>query len=152
MTNHCYSPLPSERYRLEGMPQDEITTLREHGREDAIWNMFWLSVPSLDNIPGAGKNWTKVYTPVPGALGSIISDVSGDEPLYRKVLMHPYAFMSFFERQDHSIFDTYAQLGGQRWVDTVMERAELAGARLTLRNPAVTVDGNVLKVDFRRAA
>ncbi len=149
---HRYSPLPIEAYRLQGIPRDEIGAILDMEEAPAIWNLFWLSVPMLDFLPDAGPKWWTVYSPEPGACAALTKDVLYDEVLYRKLMMHPLAFIDWFERADHMEFGAYEALGGAAWVETVLCRAGFAADRLTAAKPPVSIQGNVLTVDFRRAA
>lgn len=144
-----------ESYRLVGVPNDEVhfimTQVAKQYR-DAVWNLLWLSVPDIDVLVGAGAEAPKLYVPHPSALAAVVSDVIEDEVLYRKVMMHPDAFLDWFEREsDYSIFDCYEPLGCTRWVETVTERADMAAKRITSENPPIQIEaGGVMRVDFRR--
>jgi hypothetical protein len=117
-----------------------------------VWNLFWLSHPGIDTVPEAGNNWWKTYKPLVGSLSAVIADVVEDEVLYRKLMMHPYAFKAWFEHEDHSIYDCYDILGGPAWVLNVVQRAEAAGSRMTVEDPPVRVEGNVVHVRFKKQA
>lgn len=149
---YVYSPFPPSSYRLVGMKMDEVTVIQDIDRSDAIWNMFWMSVPQLDHIPQAGARWSKAYSPRPRALATIVTDVNDDEVLYRKLLMHPVAFAEWWEREDHTIYDAYGVCGEADWVQTVLTRADAAARRLLAQQPRTKVNGNVIEVNFRRAA
>lgn len=142
--DYRYSPHEISRYRLAGMPEDEITGFITADRAQAIWNLFWLSNPDLDKIPGTGRNWVSVYHPTEGAVPAIVRDVYDDEVLFRKLTLHPDQFIDWFEREFHERYDAYDVLGGDRWVVTVLERAEAAAARMTAANPPMIVQGNVI--------
>lgn len=147
-----YSPRPIIDYKLYGIKTDEVSVIMGGDRREAVWNLFWLSLPTLDTVPGAGAEWWRKHSPIVGALSSIVSDVTEDEVLYRKLMMHPFTFAEWFEREDHTIYDTYVALGGSAWPTTVLKRAEDAAARMTLEDPPVRVQGNVITVNFRRVA
>jgi len=135
-----YSPLQIENYRLPGMKTCEVRSIEEMPEPDkaAVWNLFWLSIPDIDTVPGSGKRWFKTYTPVAGATGAIVRDVLAgiradaleDPVMYYKVRLHPRRFIEWFEREDHTIYDSYYVLGGPKWVSTVLTRAERAKAHL----------------------
>lgn len=101
--------------------------------QQSVFNLFWLSVPAIDVLPvyGKKKTWFRHYAPVDGAMRAIVADAMADEALARKLRMHPSRFIEFFEREDHSIHDCYEALGGERWVRTVLERAERARRRMS---------------------
>jgi hypothetical protein len=125
---------------LPGM--DEIKDIALAQRSRAIWNLFWLSIPSLDKVPGSGNNWWRKYTPVEGALVAIKSDVIEDEVLYRKLCMHPSQFFEWFGRErDHSIYNSFATMGGKPWVNLVLNRAEEAAERL--------LGFNTMRIDWK---
>lgn len=147
-----YSPQPMSEYKLTGVPHDEVSVIAKSEHPEAVWNLFWLSIPALDSVPGSGHDWWRGYTPTPGILGAILADVYQDEVLYRKLMMHPEMFIQWFEREDHSIFDSYNVLGGPTWVATVLKRAELAVNRLCAEDPPIRVEGNVIRVKFPRVA
>lgn len=152
MTKYRYSPLQMSEYMLGGMEHCEVRAMSKLDNEDqslAAWNLFWLSVPDIDKVVGAGQDWWRVYKPHPDACSTVITDVIEDEPLFRKLLMRPDIFLAWFERErDKTIFDCYAQFGGPLWVETVTRRANIAIAHLASLVPVV--DGNVHYVKFGR--
>lgn len=143
MNNYCYSPLPPEEYKLISLPRCEVGEIIKLGGKEstAVWNLFWLSMPSLDPLPVYGKTarWALHYAPTPGAVGAITADAIADEALFRKLLLHPTRFAQFFEREDHSIYDTYEVLGDE-WVETVLSRAAAAASRMAHEVPALARD------------
>jgi len=149
---YLYSPFPIEAYHLTGMPQDEARVIGGIKNRLPYWNMFFLSVPALDHLPGSGADWWRQYTPVSGACPAIMEDVREDDVMIRKLVMHPDNFAEWWERQDHSIYEAYYLLGEDDWAATVLRRAKAAAVREASTHPRVQVDGNVLHVDFRRAA
>lgn len=149
---YTYSPRPATDYRLKGLDSDEISVILGGSHSQALWNLFWLSLPEIDHVPDAGRNWYKFYHPVDGALAAMIRDVHNDEPLCRKLVMHPDIFIDWFDREDVSMFECYGVLSGDHWKGNVLARAELAARRLTAASPPVTIKDNVVTVDFRRSA
>lgn len=141
-----------ESYRIKSIQHDEVSLISALPLVAATWNLFWLSTPDIDKVPTLGQDWWREYRAIPGAAAAVIRDTKEDEVLMRKLTMHPYAFSSWFEREDHSIYDCYYHLGQRKWVSRVLERAEMAGDRITKSEPAVSVQDNVLHVNFRRAA
>lgn len=138
-----YSPLPPEVYKAETVDYCEvrsILSLEQHAIP--VWNLFWLSTPGIDKMPGAGPAWFRHHQPDPKAAGAIVTDVLKDEVLLRKLSMHPSRFYEWFEREDHSIFDTYYVLGEDRWVDTVLERTARSISRLA--EDGTVREGNVI--------
>lgn len=123
-----YSPLPLESYVIPSLPTCQVREIKQIEQWPGIWNLFWLSVPTIDTIPGSGTGWWKGYKPTPGVLGAVISDVMLDEPLYRRLISHPRKFADWWYRQDPSIFETYEVLG-EGWAETVLQRAHEARDR-----------------------
>lgn len=134
--SYCYSPLAIEKYRITSLDRCEVSGIMSLPRERsiAVWNLLWLSVPLVDALPIHGKTpaWFKHYQPTPGAARAITADAIADEALFRKLQMHPAKFVTFFERENHGIYDCYEALGGERWVQTVLSRAREAANRMTL--------------------
>jgi hypothetical protein len=157
MPLHRYSPRVIEDYRLQGVQIDEVAYILKELQSqyrDAVWNLFWLSVPDIDVLLDAGSKGPTLYTPIRDALAAVVTDVIEDEVLYRKVMMHPDAFLDWFEREpDYTIFDCYEPLGGLKWVEMVTVRADAAAKRITAELPPIVVAdrrAGVMHVDFRR--
>lgn len=147
--NECrYSPLPIENYFIDIPVMSSIKAISKLDLAPAVWNLMWLSHPQVDNLPGAGDNWHKVYTTPEDLQKALIRDVYDDEVLYRKLCMTPIAFLDWWRREDHTIYDAY-DVGGKDWVETVTSRAEEAAARLS---KVIEVRDNVIAVKFGRAA
>jgi len=147
MNENRYSPLPIEDYFIE-CDISSVRAIYELELSEAVWNLAWLSLPLLDAIPGSGKNWHKVYQSNAKLQGAIVTDVYEDEVLYQKLCMPPRLFLSWWRREDHTIYDAFS-IGGKAWVDTVTSRAEDAMMRLA----GITGrKDNVIEVKFGRAA
>lgn len=148
-----YSPRPIGDYLIHGLSgRCEAGAISSMEKGQAIWNLFWMSVPTLDRLPGAGPRWAMHYQSVPDVAASIAVDVTLDEVLYRKLLMHPSAFVAWFEREDHTIYDVHALMGGQVWVDRVLERAREAARRMASEVPALRAEGNIVYAIFGKKA
>lgn len=146
-----YSPRPLEDYHLMGVEPDFVDGLLRHDDWLPMWNLFWLSNPTLDSIPGSGKNWWRSYQTVTGGLQAVMDDVAEDDPLRENLLKQPKAFAAWFRAEkDPSIFDAYYVFGGDKWVENVLKRADEAAERLNETGPRVLIAGNVFNVDFRR--
>lgn len=143
----CYSPRPIEDYYISTLPTCEARIVREHERAPAIWNLFWMSTPTIDNVPGSGRDWWRSYSPQVGALAAVIIDVVGDEVLYRKLLMPPQDFMAWFERDDHTVYECHT-LFGDPWHETVMSRADEAMRRTLKKVPRVYADKNGIRIEY----
>lgn len=122
MHSFTYSPYSIEQYMLPGLNKRcEAGAISDLKRSASVWNMFWLSTPGIDQVPGSGKGIYKLYMPTPNAAASITADVCLDDVLHAKLSMHPSRFVAWFEREDHSIYDVYEILGERQWVDTVLK-------------------------------
>ena len=148
MNDYRYSPLPIEDYYVNMVGMTSVATIAKLDLSEAIWNMVWLSMPQLDNLPGSGKDWHKVFTTTPGLQAALVTDVYEDEVLYRKLLMPPHRFLEWWKREDHTIYDAY-EIGGKEWAVTVTQRAEEATVRMS---KVKNVKDNVIAVKFGRAA
>jgi hypothetical protein len=139
MHDYRYSPLDILEYRVTALSTCEVNEISKcRGQHlTALWNLFWLSTPTIDALPIHGKTakWFKHYLPTPGACRAITADAIADEALYRKLQLHPTRFLAFFEREDHSIYDCYNALGGDVWVQNVITRAESAALRMAYEVP-----------------
>lgn len=124
-----YSPLPITSYQPTDSALWGPQEIRESPQASAIWNLFWLSCPEVDTLPGAGPLWPQHYLHRPDVLAAVIADVTLDEVLFRRVGSRPEKFAAWWCRQDYSVFDTYYYLG-PKWPVTVLERAHLAIARM----------------------
>jgi len=105
----------------------------------ATWNLMWLSHPGLDQLPGAGAHWWKVYPVRTGLLGAIVKDLFADPALRAQLLRHPTGFIEWFEQADHSTRHCAATLDGADWTHTVLARAAQAEARLLGQRPPLRV-------------
>ena len=131
----------------------EVATIAAESPELCVplWNLFWLSNPALDKVPGAGANWWRSYSPVRGLLKAIIHDVADDSTLEHALTQHPEAFLDWWGDQRHDVFATHEILGDS-WIDIVTSRAQAASDRMLDSAPTVTAVGNVLVLsDFRQA-
>lgn len=148
---YCYSPLDIADYRITSMPACEVSGMMKLPPDQAtpVWNLAWLSLPSLDALPVHGKtpNWFKHYVPTAGASRAIIADAIADDVMFRKLVMHPSRFLAWFERENHGIYDCYEALGGDKWVMTVLERATLSAKRMAEELPE-SVRNNVYYAAF----
>lgn len=137
------------------MPDCEVRVIKQMDAASvAAWNLFWLSTPGIDNVPNSGRNWHKGYTPRPGVLSAIVSDVTFDPVLALKLCMHPSQFLEWFERTDLSDYTTYDVLDGDPWIATVVRRARMAEERMkheVTQAFSPVRDGNVYQIDFMRS-
>lgn len=156
MTNYRYSPLPIEDYRVTSIPDCEVSQIMalEHSQSQAVWNLFWLSLPAVDALPehGGSPDWYRHYQPTTGSCRAIVADALADEALYRKLLMHPTAFIDFFHREDPWPYECFETLGGDLWVTTVLKRAGQAEARMRQEQSTWTGFSNVYNMFGRPAA
>lgn len=140
-----YSPLPASSYVIQGVEACEASWIMAQPLALPIWNLFWLSNPNIDNLPGAGKDWWKVYRPLKQSLSAVAGDVMSDEVLYRKLLMPVHRFAEWFERADHKVYLSYKVFGGDLWVSAVMSRAKEHGLVLG-------TSGNIVYANFNKKA
>lgn len=150
-----YAPYPMDHYMLAGLQGEcEVGAISKLDRAQAVFNLFWLSVPNIDVLPGCGKGWSCHYRQIEHAASTIVLDVSADEVLYRKLLMHPTRFAHWFEREDrdHSIYDIYGILGEDAWSATVINRARLSAERMAAGISALERTGNVYNFMRRKVA
>lgn len=149
---HEYAPLRRQMYELPDLPTCEVS---EIGKLDfgsvPVWNLFWLSVPTIDTVPGSGHDWWRHYSPINDAAKCITADVLGDEVLHRKLMMHPVAFIAWFQREDLSIYDTCDVFGEANWRETVLHRASTVVDRLRMMaDPVLSNSKNVVYANFGR--
>jgi len=153
-----YSPLPMRDYLITSLPECEVSALmsmpnKKH--QAAVWNLSWLSLPTLDALPtwGHTPRWFIHYMPISGAFRAITTDAVGDDVLMSKLLMSPRSFVSWFEREEQSRYECFDALGGMKWVETVLGRATEAMTRSANDQvvPAV-LPSNVFHINRKRVA
>lgn len=147
-----YSPLPIDAYVIPSFASSEAGFIRGLGAEPeakAIWNLFWLSNPTIDTLPGAKEPWRN-HTPTPGSLSAVVLDVRQREDLEQFLLAHPVCFINWFDRQGYKAYDNYRRFGYD-WVETVILRAEDAALRLTPGLPDVRADRDGIHIVERKA-
>lgn len=135
VVQYCYSPLPISHYHLEGVARDEFRVIRECRNWMQVWNLFWLSEPRLDKLPGSGARWYKVYTPSPGLLTQVVLDVNHTDDLLQALTGHPVGFLDYWSTVNARIFRAYFNQGGESWWNTVKTRAQEAEKRLLSEAP-----------------
>lgn len=139
-----YSPNPIEDYFIVDLPICSHRMVSEHELSESLWNMLWLSNPTIDTLPGSGKKWFMGYKSVEGFMAAAIADLYADEGLYNALMRSPKDFLNYWRNLELTEYDMYA-VGGDTWVATVTERAEEAMLRLM-----PVVEGNVVTVKFRK--
>lgn len=127
--NSRYSPLPLQAYEPENPVGCDTSEIKKHPQSTAVWNLFWLSCPDVDTLPGASATWAQHYTPRPDVLAAVVADVTLDDTLFRQLSASPRDFAAWWCRQDCRTFDTYYYLG-PKWPINVLERAHQAIARM----------------------
>lgn len=155
MKSYTYSPFPLAQYQLPGLATCEahtILTAMDPDDQVPVWNLFWLSNPQIDLIPGAGRKWWRVYTPTAELLKCAINDALVEPFAAQKLAAHPEEFIEWFTTEPHEDYKLY-ELRGKAWVDTVLERAREASDRLVLAEPPIVVMDNVISLaSYRRTA
>ena len=151
MKSFVYSPHPAERYRVPVPEACSVRAIAELPHPVALWNMLWLSVPSVDHLlaPIQGEEWIKWNRGVALSLPPLIRDVVEDDELALMLTRQPDEFIAWFQSQDQTIFDAHDALG-DIWVETVLDRAEQAARRLLKPRQVVRMVDNVLHFDFGR--
>lgn len=144
-----YSPRKVEDYLIRSVPSCEVNEILKLEQWPAVWNLFWLSVPTVDTLPDSGINWWAHYQPAEGLLAAIIDDVLSEEPLYRRLMARPEKFLDFWCRTDISVYETYGVLG-DAWAETVLTRGHEARDRLA--GKVLGRQGNVVTAKFGRRA
>jgi len=145
-----YAPKDINEYHLSGVSTDFVTAIEREEAAEAIWNLFWLSVPSVDTIPGSGESWWRTFKVQPASLAAIMADVVEDSTLRNKLCGPPGEFADWFEREDASIYDSYYALNGEVWRENVLRRAREAASRPLPAKLLQSVMGNVFEVNFGR--
>lgn len=147
-----YSPYSQDRCRIRSIEKCEFAIYAEHPFGKAIWNMFWLSNPSVDTLVEFDhETWFLNYDVIDGLGQAITGDVLGDVVLLRHLHLPPLQFLSWWNKQDHSIYDTF-DVVGETWPSTVQARAfdsakvqhvsRLALSRFGVRHLGVTLPFN----------
>ena len=141
-----YSPNPIEDYFLVNLPVCCHRVVSEHELSEALWNMLWLSNPTIDTLPGSGKKWYAGYSVVDGLMKATLDDLYADADLYHALMRSPKDFLKYWRNLELTEYEVY-KLGGDKMVAVITERAEEAMLRLM-----PVVNGNVVRVQFGRAA
>lgn len=131
-----YSPLPMDAYRLEGVAHDELSAIVGAPYEREAWNLFWLSTPAIDSVPGTGPEWFRFYAPTQGLLARLIRDIGNDEGLRTRLGGHPLAFAEWFEDQPAT---DYLSSSDPLWAQTVVARAKAASDRILREIPPFSI-------------
>lgn len=143
---HVYSPLPINDYRLIGLEVDETLVIQKSQAPLPLWNLFWLSNPTLDIVPNLKEKWWKAYKPNTHLLSGLIRDVYTNPTLCSKLIGHPVVFSTWFEYTPHRGYHAYDVAGGQRWVDQVLIRADVAARRINSYAPLMKFSEGKLKL------
>lgn len=146
-----YSPHPIESYLIQGLEGHcEAGIISKLPNPGAVWNLFWLSTPQIDNIPGSGSNWLNVYKPTVNGLAAITSDIIFDEVLNRKLLMHPVKFAAWVKVKDMTDYDSFAKYGVD-WISSIVERCGESAFRIATENTQSTTPDNVISLIMFRS-
>jgi len=114
---------------------------------------MWLSLPSVDTLPGSTpKGYWRNYRSWSALVGSIIADAVQDETLKRMLTEPTAVFHSWFcAEPDFTIYDTW-DVAGPHWVETVADRSNAAAVRALSLHPVVYAKDCVLRINFPKAA
>lgn len=136
-------------YKISSLSACEVSTIMAQHEPRFVlplWNLFWLSIPEIDNLAAHAKSerWFLHYQAVENGLSCLIREVETDPVLEYKLSMHPTSFLEWFKREDHGIYEfAYAQLGGEKWVETVKRRAAEAAYRMANELPPEMQGSNI---------
>lgn len=149
---HRYSPLPIESYFIPGAELCEFRqiALSEHALE--IWNLMWLSLPSVDSLPGSSaKGYWRNYISSPEMVRAIVADAISDEKLYAMLSRPPATFHGWWCAEiDYTIYDTW-NVAGPSWVEGVADRSDAAALRGLVSRPFIYTEDRTLRINLRAA-
>jgi hypothetical protein len=118
-----YSPQDQSKYRLRAINPCEFSVIAESPFATATWNLYWMTNPTVDVLPSyTGKGLPPGFKVVADLTPTLMSDVISDTTLQRRLHLAPLQFLSWWNKVDHSVFDTY-DLIGPSWPETVRQRA-----------------------------
>lgn len=132
-----YSPHHPTAYRLHCLKRDEFTVMAEHAHGPAIWNMYWMSNPTVDVLVKPQDGFPLDFHSVPDLSAAIIGDVIEHHELLRRLHMSPLQFLSWWNRIDPSVYEAYDAVG-PHWPALVRNRAHEAATRHHLTKLAVS--------------
>lgn len=147
---NSYSPRPIEDYFLPGRDKDEFRVIAESKFAIPAWNLYWLSTPAVDFVPAykATNRLHCYYVVNVNAYAAIIRDAMHDEQMQHYLCQPPADFYQWFSAEpDYTIYDTWDHLGSQ-WVNTVLQRAEMAIRDRLRSRPLVRVEGGRMTVNL----
>lgn len=147
-----YSPHPIKAYFIPGVERCEIREIAKQTYAVELWNLFWLSVPSVDSLVGASpRGYWRNYISSPELVGAIFSDCL-DEKMMQMLAKPPASFHSWWCNEiDYTIYDTWEK-SGPGWVETVADRSDEAALRRLGNRPMIFTEGRVLRIDLSKAA
>lgn len=140
-----YSPKPIEDYFIEMQSYCGIRRIAENEQcSQEIWNLYWLSDPITDALPGFYGPLTNLLK-VSERVTAVTQDVLEDYHLAQALSWSPSRFLDWFCREDPTIYDCYEAFGPD-WVETVKLRAIQAAERL--ERVKHEPKSNVVRVNF----
>lgn len=125
-----YSPLEIKAYRIPGIADCPVRVIEEAKNRDELWNAYWLSTPTIEAIPMLGPEWYRRHEINIKLLPALIYDVDLEPGFAQHLAHHPEDFAAWWKEQDHTSYYTYKVLGGEPWVQSVLDRAYEAMARI----------------------
>lgn len=134
----CYSPYPRSAYMREtdGVPWG-ITSFFDRPEDLQMWNIMWLSLPSLDDYlaePPDRANWDAISkgldTFLMGMLLRALYDDEdrgdfGDPPIREMLKLPPLEFMRQLRKRPYRTLSAYIEYG-EVWMNTMQKRAQLS--------------------------
>lgn len=150
---HRYSPHPIESYFIPGADVCEFRQIAKSEHSVEIWNLLWLSLPSVDSLPGSSpKGYWRNFISVPDLLVAVIADAISDEKLRQMLSLSPAIFHSWWcAESDYTIYDTW-HVAGPAWVEGVADRSDAAAVRGLTTLPIIYTEGRTLRINLPRAA
>lgn len=150
---HIYSPHPIDTYFIPGADVCEFRQIAKSPWAAEIWNLLWLSLPTVDSLPGStATGYWRRYSSWPEIIKSVVADATQDE-VFRDMLTKPPAVFHawFCAEADYTIYDTW-DVCGPTWVEHVADRSDEASLRRLSSKPFLFAQDHVLRIDYRKAA
>ncbi len=147
-----YSPYPADNYSLT-TGTNYLSPLDESDKDEAIWNLAWLSIPHIDSYLDLAYKDFKAYKSLnedfPFHVKVRVDAELKSRPELRQILttLSPAEFLKVLTPKFYTSLHLYKR-GGDDWLTTVRCRAEAAQARLDTEQLAAKAE-NVMVVDFK---
>lgn len=148
-----YSPHPLTSYHIPGVDKCEFRAMGTIPESDAVWNLYWLSNPAVDTLPGSTpQGWWHRYRSWAELFGATLRDAMHDERMNYMLKQTPATFHAWFcKERDYTIYDCFDVMGA-RWVENVVTRSNDAAVRRLITKPFIRSDGRALRIDYDKVA